>query len=322
MGPGEIFLRDIYNLLTQDSDKWKRTLLLAMHDEHGGFFDHVRHSRSLPRRFRKVRFIRFHSRAPAQGFPLCASPWIPPGTVFKGSMDHTSILQLLAEKFDGSPDYNEEVRPTGIRDTECLGTYWPKRWTSQGPTSRLHREIPFQSGGAKPALEPQTDSQQAFTAAAKELLGYDRKRALEKYPELVQLPEEPAPTAQDYEATSSFYTRFFQASALAIRPSAFSRLAIVVAKERRIYPSLPNAEPGTTATPPCSSRYSLKAISLLSLMLPLACNFHRLSDIGKRVECAFGQQALDAGDRVSASGDKPVTFPECSHHGQYRLDRP
>jgi phospholipase C len=46
-----------------------------------------------------------------------------------------------------------------------------------------------------PQLEPQTDSQQAFTAAAKDLLRYDRKRALEKYPELVHLPEEPPPAS-------------------------------------------------------------------------------------------------------------------------------
>jgi len=38
-------------------------------------------------------------------------------------------------------------------------------------------------------LSPKTESQQAFDTAAKKLLEYDRKRALEKYPELVHLPE-------------------------------------------------------------------------------------------------------------------------------------
>jgi phospholipase C len=52
----------------------------------------------------------------------------------------------------------------------------------------------------KGAPEPQieTERQQAFTAAAKDLLAHDRKRALEKYPELAHLPEEqpkPAPAA-------------------------------------------------------------------------------------------------------------------------------
>jgi phospholipase C len=43
----------------------------------------------------------------------------------------------------------------------------------------------------KPMTDPQiqTDSQQAFTAAAKKLVAYDRKLALEKYPELAHLPE-------------------------------------------------------------------------------------------------------------------------------------
>jgi phospholipase C len=196
MGPGENFLRDIYKLLTKDGDKWKRTLLLAMHDEHGGFFDHVSPlaiSAPLPPgALYQVPFGSTGPRVPA----LAASPWIPPSTVFKGSMDHTSILQLLAEKFDGSPDYNEEVarrRESGIQSVSALLAQTLDRPRADVPSPP--EDTIVSPVALKPVLEPQTDSQQAFTVAAKELLAHDRKRALEKYPELVQLPEEAAPTA-------------------------------------------------------------------------------------------------------------------------------
>jgi phospholipase C len=196
MGPGENFLRDIYKLLTKDGDKWKRTLLLAMHDEHGGFFDHVSPlaiSAPLPPgALYQVPFGSTGPRVPA----LAASPWIPPSTVFKGSMDHTSILQLLAEKFDGSPDYNEEVarrRESGIQSVSALLAQTLDRPRADVPSPP--EDTIVSPVALKPVLKPQTDSQQAFTVAAKELLAHDRKRALEKYPELVQLPEEAAPTA-------------------------------------------------------------------------------------------------------------------------------
>ena len=74
--PGENFLRDIYRLLTKDAEKWNRTLLLAMHDEHGGFFDHVPplaiSSPVPPGALYQVPFESTGPRVPA----LIASPWI------------------------------------------------------------------------------------------------------------------------------------------------------------------------------------------------------------------------------------------------------
>ena len=57
-------------------------------------------------------------------------------------------------------------------------------------------------------------------------------------------------------------------SAVAILSSALVRFCMEVANEMRKYPSAPNAEPGTTATPTFSSRYSDKAISVASGILP------------------------------------------------------
>lgn len=191
VGPGENFLRDIYRLLTKDPAKWNRTLLIVTHDEHGGFFDHVPplaiSTPVPPGALYPAGFENTGPRVPA----LIASPWVAPGTVFNGPMDHTSILQLLSEKFAGTADYNDEVgrrRKLGIQSVSQVlaqSLAQPRADIPVPPQDTISSSVAL-----TPSTEPQTDSQQAFTEAAKNLLKYDRKRALEKYPELVHLPED------------------------------------------------------------------------------------------------------------------------------------
>jgi phospholipase C len=105
-------------------------------------------------------------------------------------MDHTSILQLLSEKFAGTPDYNDEVkrrRELGIQSVsevlaQSLGQ--PRTDIPSPPPDVISSSVELAT-----MVDPQTDSQHAFTGAAKKLLMYDRQRALEKYPELAHLPE-------------------------------------------------------------------------------------------------------------------------------------
>ncbi len=190
IGPGEHFLRDIYQVLTKDPAKWNRTLLIVTHDEHGGFFDHVPPlAISTPVPPGSLFSDPFGSTGPRVP-SLIASPWISPGTVFKGTMDHTSILQLLSEKFAGTPDYNDEVkrrREAGIQSVSQVVAQPLVEARADIPPPP--QEIISSSVTLAPAVAPQTDSQQAFNAAATKLLMYDRQRALEKYPELVHLPE-------------------------------------------------------------------------------------------------------------------------------------
>ena len=190
IGPGEHFLRDIYNLLTKDPAKWSRTLLITTHDEHGGFFDHVSPlaipAAVPPGALFSAGFESTGPRVPA----LVASPWISPGTVFKDTMDHTSILQLLSEKFAGTPDYNDEVkrrRELGIQSVSQVlaqSLDQPRADIPLSPPDIISSSVELTATAA-----PQTDSQLAFAAAARKLLAYDRQRALENYPELAHLPE-------------------------------------------------------------------------------------------------------------------------------------
>lgn len=191
VGPGENFLRDIYRLLTRDTTKWNRTLLITTHDEHGGFFDHVPPlaipAPVPPGALFQAGFESTGPRVPA----LIASPWIAPGTVSKSAMDHTSILQLLSEKFAGTPDYNDEVkrrRKLGIQSVSQVLA--ESRAQPRADIPPPPQDVISSSVVLMPSAEPQTESQQAFTDAAKKLLRYDRARSLEKYPELVHLPEE------------------------------------------------------------------------------------------------------------------------------------
>ncbi|HEX8874256.1 MAG TPA: alkaline phosphatase family protein, partial [Nitrosospira sp.] len=160
------------------------------HDEHGGFFDHVPplaiSAPVPPGSLYSTPFVSTGPRVPS----LIASPWVLTGAVFKGAMDHTSILQLLSEKFAGTPDYNDEVkrrREAGIQSVSQVVTQPPAKARADIPAPP--QEIISSFVTLAPVAAPQTDSQQAFDAAAKKLLMYDRKRALEKYPELVRLPE-------------------------------------------------------------------------------------------------------------------------------------
>jgi phospholipase C len=101
---GQLLLADIYATLVANPARWQSTLLLVTYDEHGGFFDHVP---PLP------------ISSTAGGFPFtttgvrvpafAVSPHVAPGTVHKGALDHTSILQLLAHRFTPNLDYSAAV---------------------------------------------------------------------------------------------------------------------------------------------------------------------------------------------------------------------
>ena len=80
------------------SSAWSSTALFVTYDEGGGFFDHV-----PPRILEYVPAGLPDASAavgPAFRVPLfIVSPWAPANTVFKGTLDHTSILQFIERTF-------------------------------------------------------------------------------------------------------------------------------------------------------------------------------------------------------------------------------
>ena len=101
---GQAFLADIYAALIANPDRWRNTLMLVTYDEHGGFFDHVPPP-AVPGSAAGIALATTGVRVPA----FVVSPHVAPGTVYSGALDHTAILQLLADRFTPGRDYSPAV---------------------------------------------------------------------------------------------------------------------------------------------------------------------------------------------------------------------
>jgi phospholipase C len=77
-------------ILNGGSDLWRKTLLVFLYDEHGGFYDHVSPSASGD----PAPFDRFGVRVPA----IVVSAWTPP-VVDGAERDHTSLLRTILDRF-------------------------------------------------------------------------------------------------------------------------------------------------------------------------------------------------------------------------------
>jgi phospholipase C len=106
---GEYYTHSVLDVLTSNPEVWSKTLLILSYDENDGFFDHV--PPPTPRRGTKDEYLTA-SPLPAAadgidgpiglGFrvpSLVISPFSRGGRVVSDTMDHTSQLRLLEERF-------------------------------------------------------------------------------------------------------------------------------------------------------------------------------------------------------------------------------
>lgn len=109
VGFGEDFLRQVYQALTPPNNLtvWKQMLMVVTYDEHGGFYDHV--SPLFPVTADcgpgNVPFKSTGVRVPA----FVVSPFVSPGHVYSYNLDHTSILEFLAEWLNPGTPYSQVV---------------------------------------------------------------------------------------------------------------------------------------------------------------------------------------------------------------------
>jgi phospholipase C len=101
---GQEFLADVYATLVANPARWQKTMMIVTYDEHGGFFDHVPPP-PVPTDVAGFHFATAGVRVPA----FVVSPQVAPGTVFSPNLDHTSMLQLLADRFNPNRDYSAAV---------------------------------------------------------------------------------------------------------------------------------------------------------------------------------------------------------------------
>ena len=101
---GQALLADLYATLTANPARWRNTLLIVTYDEHGGFYDHVA-PLPVPANVGGFALATTGVRVPA----FIVSPHVAPGVPFTDDLDHTSFLQLLADRFNPGQSYSAEV---------------------------------------------------------------------------------------------------------------------------------------------------------------------------------------------------------------------
>jgi phospholipase C len=107
VGFGEDFLRQVYQALTPQSalSVWQKLLMIVDYDEHGGFFDHVSPLEINTDCGANEPFTRSGVRVPA----FLISPFVGPGQMYHKNLDHTSVLEFMAEWLTPGIPYSEVV---------------------------------------------------------------------------------------------------------------------------------------------------------------------------------------------------------------------
>lgn len=170
---GQEFIRQIYEIVTSNKQRWQKTLMIITYDEHGGFFDHVTPP-DLETKINGVTLKTMGPRVPA----LLVSPHVGAGQVFSEPLDHTSVLQLVADRF-GNGHYSTAVSQRqnalgriqkALQPVPCTGTppAMPPRLLPIGPKLRA---VP---------TAPDTPNAAAIDAVMRELAT--------QHPELINQP--------------------------------------------------------------------------------------------------------------------------------------
>jgi phospholipase C len=104
---GEALLASVYNGLRSNEALWQSTLLVVLHDEHGGFYDHVAPPGTIApdKNTSTFAFDKLSVRIPA----LLISPWLDPG-VLSAEFDHTSLLRYVSDKWVLAPLGNRAAK--------------------------------------------------------------------------------------------------------------------------------------------------------------------------------------------------------------------
>lgn len=168
---GQDFLRRVYMAITGNPERWARTVMILTYDEHGGFFDHVSPPAIATPAPDAKSYAAFNSsgvRVPG----IVISPLVAPAAIYSQPLDHTSILALLAEKFDPKEPYAPEV--------EARRKVFTGRIADMLSLSAARTEILLPPG--KRSGEDQ--NMVAFQKAAAAMVNHDADRMTNKFPEL------------------------------------------------------------------------------------------------------------------------------------------
>jgi len=158
--------------------------MILTHDEHGGFFDHIP-PLPIPYNPPNDEYTPFETtgvRVPS----IVISPFVTSRSVYKGNLDHTSILQFIAERFaPGEDGYSEAVNERqnqGIGSvSQVLNLDTPRLDIPSVPTIQIQRPalLGLQEGERAKGL-----MQTAFENATEKMIEEHPSDTKDKYPEL------------------------------------------------------------------------------------------------------------------------------------------
>jgi phospholipase C len=165
---GQSLLRDIHNALLSNPTRWAKTVMIVTYDEHGGFYDHVAPldiPTPLIGRESTPVFTTTGVRVPA----FVISPLVDAATVFDKPLDHTSILQFIADKF-GQGFYSPAVmyrQPALARLSESLTRTAPRTDSTGAPAVDAGQPAPAPSVSSAGAPGANANAAAFRLAAAK-----------------------------------------------------------------------------------------------------------------------------------------------------------
>jgi phospholipase C len=181
IAPGQAFLRQIYADLISSPARWAKTMMIVTYDEHGGFFDHVP-PLGIPAIAGGHQFETTGLRVPA----FVISPQVSAAEVFDTNLDHTSILELLAEKFTLGHGYSDAVNERQKSLDRLSRTLQPIAAEPRRPAAPAFASPPAPAPVVKPA-DQMTNNEKAFRATAQQ--AWDAHRDLVNHPNLSSLRE-------------------------------------------------------------------------------------------------------------------------------------
>ncbi len=182
IGWGEEFLRRVYQAATVNPERWRGTALIYYYDEHGGFFDHVPPPR-IPYTTGGSPAHAFASlgpRVPA----VIVSPFVDRGSVCNLLLDHTSVLQFLADVFTPGTPYNTNVSTRQAAGVGSIAAVLRDNARSDVPNAPAAPVAVTSVLGDGITSKPSNPMQEAFEIAAGQLLVAHPNEMGSKYPEL------------------------------------------------------------------------------------------------------------------------------------------
>ncbi|MFL5788962.1 MAG: alkaline phosphatase family protein [Flavisolibacter sp.] len=179
---GEQFLRNVYLGATVNPEKWAHTVMVIYYDEHGGFYDHEPPPK-IPYSVNGNDPHEFNSMGPR--IPgIIVSPFVSPGKPYSGLLDHTSVLQFLAEVFKKDPISKTVTNRKKLNVTSIL-----EALQEVGPliVPPIPPSIPLPamtSLGASMVKQPDSAMMISFEEAGNQIMAMEPDKVYECYPEL------------------------------------------------------------------------------------------------------------------------------------------